>query len=248
MAEWWEEFFVGPWLDVQRSMWSEEQTSEQVDRIEKAMALLPPAAVLDVPCGEGRISLALAGRGYQVTGVDISEAFLEDARRKAFELGLTIEFQHSDMRDISFETEFDGAVCFWGSFGYFDVEGDERFAKAVAHALRPGGRFLVDIPSLETLVRDFRDRSWFEAAGIYVLIESAIDFGTGRVESDWTFMGEGRAPLTRHASIRLYSFHELRTLLERAGFASIEGYDAATLEAFGPNARRLLLVAMKAQD
>jgi SAM-dependent methyltransferase len=243
---WWEEFFAGPWLDVQGSMWSDDQTEEQIARIERATGLSPPASVLDVPCGEGRISLGLAAGGYHVTGVDITEPFLQDARRKAGERGLTVAFNQGDMRDISFDAEFDAAVCFWGSFGYFESGGDERFVRAIVRSLRSGGRFLVDIPSLETVVRSFRDRSWFEAAGVYVLNETRFDHSTGRVESDWTFVGEGLEPQTRHSSIRLYAFHELRQLLEDAGFASVEGYDASTLEPFGLNAQRLLLVATKA--
>jgi SAM-dependent methyltransferase len=243
---WWEEFFTGPWVEVQTSMWSDDQTEEHTDRIERASSLSPPASVLDVPCGNGRISLALAARGYEVTGVDITQAFLEDARRKAAERGLAVEFIQSDMRDISFEAEFDAVLCVWGSFGYFDRAGDEEFARAAVRALRSGGRLLLDIPSLETVVRNFRERFWFEAGGVYVLNDTRLDHATGRVESDWTFVGQDLEPETRHSSIRLYAFHELRQLLEGAGFASVEGYDALTLEPFGVNARRLLLVAIKA--
>ncbi len=149
------------------------------------------------------------------------------------------------MRDISLDAQYDAVVCFFGSFGYFDAEGDERFARAVARALSAGGRFLVDIPSLEVVLRDFRDRFWFEAGGMFVLNETAFDYVTGRMESDWTLVGEGRAPETRHSSIRMYTFHQLRELLGAAGFASVEGYDAPTLEPFGLKAERLLLVATK---
>jgi SAM-dependent methyltransferase len=212
--EWWEAFFTEPWVAVQRSMWSDDQTEEQTDRIERAAGLSPPASVLDVPCGNGRISLVLAARGYEVTGVDITEAFLEDARRTAAERGVTAAFHRGDMRDINFVAKFDAVLCLWGSFGYFDAAGDERFVRAVSRALRPGGRFLVDIPSLETVMQSFRERFWFEAGGVFVLNENRLDHASGRIESDWTFVGEGREPQTLHSSIRLYAFHELRQLIE----------------------------------
>ncbi len=77
MSEWWETFFRGLWVDVQLG-WAALMEDEEVDDLERRLRLDPESAVLDVPCGEGRIGRALAKRGHRVTGVDITERFLKE--------------------------------------------------------------------------------------------------------------------------------------------------------------------------
>jgi SAM-dependent methyltransferase len=244
-GEWWEEFFSGPWLDVQRGMFDQAVTAEQVDRAERLLGLPPRSAILDVPCGEGRVSREFARRGYAVTGVDRTEALLDDARRLADEEGLAIELRRGDMRELPWEEGFDGAVNLWGSFGYFDDDGNRAFAEAVARALRPGGRFFVETFTLETLLPRFSDRAWTRVAGRLVLEERAWDEETGRVETTWTFPDSD--PSVEHtSSIRVYTYRELVELLKRAGFVEFEATDTLTGEPFGLGATRLALVATKA--
>lgn len=242
---WWRDFFSGLWQDVQLGMWSEEETSEQVDRIEKVLELQAGSRVLDVPCGEGRISLELAARGHRVTGVDFTERFLEEARRKAGERGLSLDWEQLDMRELPWEAEFDAAINFWGSFGYFEPEGNARFASVVNRALRPGGRLLVETHVVETVLPDFQERDWFQAGEVLVLQENRYDSASGRIENDWTFVREGTTE-RRTSSIRFYTYRELAELLEEAGFEDPRGFDSTTLEPFALGANRLTMVATKA--
>jgi cyclopropane fatty-acyl-phospholipid synthase-like methyltransferase len=82
MPDWWEGFFEGLWQDAQLGLWTEEDNRATADKIERAMGLRQPARIIDVPCGDGRISLELAARGHDVTGVDLTERFLAEAERK----------------------------------------------------------------------------------------------------------------------------------------------------------------------
>ena len=109
------------------------------------------AKVLDVPCGEGRMSLELAARGFRVSGIDIAQPLVDDANRKAASRGLHADFEQMDMRDIPWEGEFDALLCWWGSFGYFDDAGNLNFAKAAASALKPGGRLVLQSVPYERL-------------------------------------------------------------------------------------------------
>src|SRR5262245_52014949 len=124
--EWWEEFFP-VWAEVQRQAKSEEQTRSEADCIENLLQLPLQAKVLDVPCGEGRLALQLAALGFRVTGVDLALPLLEEARQKAAERRLEAAWEHRDMRDLPWQAIFDGAFCFWGSFGYFDEAGNAAF-------------------------------------------------------------------------------------------------------------------------
>jgi SAM-dependent methyltransferase len=246
MSEWTEGFFGGLWQEAQLRMWTDEDNRAAADKIERVLRLRPGSKVLDVPCGDGRISIELAARGYAVVGVDITDRFLGEARRKADQRGLSVRFERDDMRDVVFAAEFDAAFNFGGSFGYFDEEANAKVVSAMGRALRPGGRFLLDTPTPETIFSRFRDRLWLGARDVLVLAKNRYDHETGRIDSDWTIVSPDGRRETRHSSIRLYTYRELSALLRDAGFEQIEGFDADTLESFGFGASRLMLVARKA--
>jgi SAM-dependent methyltransferase len=246
MPEWWDGFFDGLMQDVQLGLWTDDQDNRaSAEKIERAIGLHRPAPVLDVPCGEGRISIELAARGHDVTGVDLNERFLADGRRKAQERGLSIRWERRDMRDLYFESEFEAVLNFGGSFGYFDEDDNARVVAGVRRALRPGGRFLIDVPTTETIFPRFRERLWSTSHGFVVLNENRFDHESGRVEGDWTIVAPDGRRESLHSSIRLYTYRELVDQLRAAGFADVEGFDAANLEPFALGASRLLLVATK---
>jgi SAM-dependent methyltransferase len=245
VGEWWESFFDGRWIDVQLG-WVELTTDEEIEDLEDHLRLEPRSNVLDVPCGEGRVGRALARRGHRVTGVDITERFLEQGRRRAEADHVEMRFAHGDMRALAFAAEFDAAVNFWGSFGYFDADGDRAVAEGVARALRPGGRFLIETVSLETLLPDFREQLWNRMGDAIVLHDNRFDHERSRVETQWTFIGPDGDREVRDSSIRVYSYAELTALLRDVGFVSFDAYDTTSGDPFGLGADRLTLVATKA--
>jgi cyclopropane fatty-acyl-phospholipid synthase-like methyltransferase len=242
-TEWWEEFFP-TWADVQRQAKSEAETRVEADCIENLLQLSLQATVLDVPCGEGRLALQLAALGLRVTGVDITLPLLEDARRKAAERRLEVTWEHRDMRDLPWREAFDGAFCFWGSFGYFDEQGNADFLTAVARALKPGARFLVEMHVAETLLPRFQERSWHRVGETLMVQARRYDHVRSRINVEWTFIKNGEV-VERRSSIRIYTYHELCRLLEEAGFTACEGYDGASEAPFQLGSQRLVLVATK---
>jgi len=97
--------------------------------------------VLHLQCHFGEDSLILAGRGAEVTGLDFSEPAVDAARALAAELGLAARFVRADLYDapaaIPEPASFDLVFTTWGTIGWLpDVA---RWARVVAHFLRPGG-------------------------------------------------------------------------------------------------------------
>jgi SAM-dependent methyltransferase len=248
VADWWRSFFQGRWEEVQVRQGADEETNRvDADKIEGALRLAPGSTILDVPCGEGRTALELAARGYGVTGVDASSHFVAEARRRAAERGVSSRFEEGDMRELPFESEFDAAINFGGSFGYFDDAGNHRVAANACRALRPGGRYLIDTVTTETIFPDFRNRLWYEAGDVLVLVNNRYDPATGRIEADWMMVGPDGSREFQHSSMRIYSFAELQALVRTAGFDHVEGFDTDALESFHLGASRLFLVATKAE-
>jgi len=100
--------------------------------------------ILDLACGQGRVSRELARRGAVVVGLDVSGELLERARAAEAEAPLGIEYLHVDVASASGPAgeRFDGAVC---HFGLTDIDDLARALDTVAQTLRPDGWFVFSI-------------------------------------------------------------------------------------------------------
>src|SRR5439155_1074661 len=102
---------------------------------------------------------------------------------------------------------------------YLDDEGDARFLRAVAAALKPGGKFVLDTPMIvESLLTQLKDRPWFKVGDIYLLVANEYDAARGRLDIEYTFISGGRTEV-RRGSHRMYTYRQLVELMEAAGFA-----------------------------
>jgi len=242
---WWENFFHGVALDFWRAAIPAELTSAEADFLAKQLQLTKPAKVLDVPCGNGRIAIELAKRGFALTGIDIAREFIDEAQSSSLQAGVAIDWRNQDMRDLPWSGDFDGAFCFGNSFGYLDDEANADFLKAVSRALKPGGRFILDAPAIaECMLPNFQPSRSIELAGIKVDIEHRYDHEQGRMFNDFTFSRDGVVD-RRPSSQRTYTYRELIELLRAASLETTAAYGSLTEEPFNLGAHRLLLVSQK---
>ncbi len=110
--------------------------------------------ILDSGCGVGLTSLGLAGQGYEVVGLDLSESAIEKARKAAEILGLNVEFDIADLTsDIGyidhFNTVVDGLV-----FHCLPHELRDSYIRSLARALKPGGKFFALVFATEAFPPD----------------------------------------------------------------------------------------------
>jgi SAM-dependent methyltransferase len=244
--DWWRTFFTGLAVDVWLQAMPEDTTRSEADFVQKVLAVRPPAKLLDVPCGGGRHCLALAARGYAMTGVDISPIFLDAARKQANEKRLSVRWEEREMSDLPWQGEFDGAFCLGNSFGYLTDEGNAAFLKAVAGSLKPGARFLINTGALlETVMPSLQERAWMKIGDSYFLPDRRYDPMSGRLEVEYTFIRGGRIE-TKPTSTRLYTYREFRKLLEEAGFSDLQAYSSMNQEPFQYGAKQLFMVATRA--
>ncbi len=118
-SNWQETFFRGVALEAWRRAVNPEMTRTEADFLERTFGVDAGAQLLDVSCGNGRHAIELAGRGYQMTGLDLSDEFIAEARSA---IELPVRWVRGDMRSLSWVSEFDGAYCFGNSFGYLTEE------------------------------------------------------------------------------------------------------------------------------
>jgi 2-polyprenyl-3-methyl-5-hydroxy-6-metoxy-1,4-benzoquinol methylase len=218
MDDWWRGHFSGLNLELWKAIVPPDKAREDADFL---VRLCPPGArILDVPCGQGRVSIELAARGYAVTGIDIAPGLLAEARRRAPHL----DWREGDMRDLPRGGYH--LVCCWGdSFGYLDEQGNRDFLRAARAALEPGGKLALEMQLLaETLFPRFRTEASGEAGGIRVAVSRRFDARRGRLQAEYT-LRRGAEIQQRSASYRIYTAAELCRMLEEAGFAAIELFD-----------------------
>jgi SAM-dependent methyltransferase len=242
---WAEKFFSGLFVECWLQVGSDEMTRPEVEFVRKQLRLAPGARVLDVPCGGGRHACALAAGGCQVTGVDLSLEFLQAARERAAREKVSVTWEHRDMTDLPWPAAFDGVLCLGNSFGYYDDDCNARFLQAVAAALKPGGRFVLDYPAVaEALLPTYQERIPMSFGDLHGFRESRYDHAAGRIENEYTLI-RGTQIQKNPASLRIYTYREVVRLLEAAGFADVQGYGSTAGEPFKFGAQRLLLVATK---
>jgi SAM-dependent methyltransferase len=244
-TEWWKEFFSGLSVDMWRLAVTEDQTRMEADFIQKMLQLTPPATVLDVPCGSGRLAIELASRGFAISGVDISPQFLEEARTLVNERRLDVSWQQRDMRDLPWQMTFDGAFCFGNSFGYLDDDGNAQFLEAVYRALRPAGRFILDAASVaENVLPQIQKHTEMQIGDIRFIEDNHYDHVLGRLDTEYTFV-RGEVTEKKFGSHRLYTYRELQGLLSHTGFVDLQSFGSTGAEAFAFGASGLFITACK---
>ncbi len=229
---------------------SPQRTARDVEGILALLALRPGSVVLDLCCGQGRHAIALAERGYRVTGLDLSGVLLARARADAHARGVAVRWVRADMREIPFEGAFDAVINVFTSFGYLETEEEDRKVLAAVHrALLPGGRFLLELAHREDLARRYAAPAVEveeHADGVRVVWESRFDAGTERYEARGTVrFPDGRTAEVYH-SLRSYAPAELARMLDAAGLRVRGRYGGLDGSALSPESRRLVVVSEKA--
>ena len=169
-SDWYKHFFHGIALDFWRAAMA-PHTLAEVEYVQKMLNIPVGAKLLDIPCGDGRHGIELAERGFKITGVDISEENIRAGQAMAKQRGVEIEWRQGDKRELPWTAEFDGAYCLGNSFGYLDDLGMQDFVAAVARALKPGARLVLDTAmAAESIIPNVDESWWTKIDEMYVLI------------------------------------------------------------------------------
>lgn len=241
---WWEVLFSDEYIRTLPKV-SQTATQKQVNFMEASLGIKRGDSVLDVGCGLGHHALEFARRGYLVVALDLALSMITRAAEDAQQRGLRINFLHKDIRDIGFEGTFDAVICVGTTFGFFDDEQNRSVLQRLAHALKPGGRLLLDVVNRDFVINSQPNLVWFEGDGCVVMEESDFNFYSSRLHVKRTMMRDDGRQTDVDYNIRLYSVHELGQMLKQCGFVirEVSGQEATRGCFFGAQSSRIVLLA-----
>ncbi|MBD8500295.1 class I SAM-dependent methyltransferase [Paenibacillus arenosi] len=243
MKAWYEQSFGEDYLLVYKHR-DMQGAVEEVQRMVSWLELPEGAHILDLCCGMGRHSLALAEAGYQVTGMDLSEVLLREAR--LHDQAEQVEFVHGDMRKLPFENTFDAVVNVFTSFGYFEKdEENSQVITEVSRVLKPGAPFLIDFLNPTYIEIHLVAESEREDEGNRITETRKIEDGCVKKHIILTHLETGEA---RHYDerVKLYGRESFEQMFSSAGLqldAVFGGYDGAPYDS--ETSKRLIMIGHK---
>ncbi len=235
-----DDFYLKYFLQTQ----PEDITNRQIDFIRKFFNC--GSYILDAGCGIGRHSIKLGGLGFKVLGIDSSPLFIKTANNSLKEQELQdVSFLIQDLRELSFENEFDGIINMWSSFGYFDDETNFDILKRFYRALKRNGKLIIDVENRDYILKYFV-RETFRDKGEFFILERRKFNPLKSVVFTHRFIVGPNIRKDYYRYIRIYTVTELINLFKAAGFSSYEVFGSYNMDKFTENSKRIIIIGLKA--
>jgi 2-polyprenyl-3-methyl-5-hydroxy-6-metoxy-1,4-benzoquinol methylase len=235
--QWYEELFANYAKTYDKESFT-QGTIGECDFIERELNYNKSLNILDVGCGTGRHSIELSKRGYSVTGIDLSESQLTQAKEKSAKENLQIKFQKYDARDLPFKKEFDAAIMLCEG-GFSLMETDEmnfEILKNVTKSLKDKSKFI--FTTLSGLFPLYHSVEKFCAANSVgenaTYSSNTFDLMTFRDHNKTEIVDDDGNKKTLECNERFYVPSEITWLLKSLGYKKIDIF-GAKLGAFSRN-------------
>ena len=238
-SEWFADWFDSPYYHI---LYKERNESEAEGFIDHLLETLDPpsgSSMLDLACGKGRYSRHLAGKGFQVTGLDLSRKSIDFARQFEHQ-GLA--FHTHDMRQPFREEAFDYVFNFFTSFGYFENESEDlQTLKNVAHSLKPDGVFVLDFFNANYVRQRLSGHEHRSIEGITFDLHKKLE---GKHVVKTIQFADGQKHYFFEERVRLFELTDFERLFKAAGLKLVRTYGDYQLQPFNwIDSPRLILVA-----
>ena len=212
------------------------------------------ARLLELCCGTGRLTLPIAKDGYNISGVDITSSMLEQAKVKASEAGLEVEFIEADIRTLDLPEKYDLIFIPFNSIHHL-YKNDDLFKvfNAVKNHLKEGGLFLFDCfnPNIQFMVDGEKGQKeiseYTTNDGRKVLIKEIMRYEnkTQINRIDWHFFINGEFDSIQNLDMRMFFPQELDSYLEWNGFRIIHKFGSFKEEEFNNSSEKQIFVCNK---
>lgn len=231
MSEWFQDWFGEDYLRLYPHR-DDAEAGRMVALLKASLPWRPGLRVLDVGCGAGRHTRALAEAGARVTGVDLSRALLARARQCTTATFARVDMRHLPVRPRS----MDLVVNLFTSFGYFSSDAEHAdVLAAMIDAVRPGGWFVIDFLHPPAVTAALVPEADLVLGGTPVHVSKRLVEG-GRVVEKTIAITDGRTFTER---VRLFAPEELAAMITAAGAlvrCRFGDYEGGAIHAGSPRA------------
>ncbi len=223
------------------------ETAEEVEFICQSLELLEGATVLDLCCGQGRHGQLLADKGLKVVGLDSSRFLLTEAQKNGALSQSHMHLIEGDTRHIPLKPTCDAVINLFTSFGFFEDRDNQTVIAAIAAALKPNGKFLLEHWNPYAVLQLDQARNWWwMSESLLALAEVEYDPASGRLSDYRTVVdlstGAAQESVNR---IRFYFPTELERMLASVGLKVRAMYGDFDCSPFVTDSRRLITIAEK---
>lgn len=240
--------FLAPSYDALTRDVDYEKVCDHLER-QFRRARRPVRTVLDLACGTGSLTWLLAARGYDTTGVDLSEDMLAQARDKSRDVPIPPLFLHQSMDRLDLNDTVDACVCCLDSVNYVTRPALLRRAFQRVHTfLAPGGIFLFDVRTPQALAAmdgqiflDEDEDTFCVWQGAYSPKRRICTYYMDVFRREGEGWSRGQEEHREYA----YTLEELTEMLREAGFVGIRRYGGWTSRAPRPTDDRVCFSAGK---
>ncbi len=240
--EWFESWFHSPFYEL---LYYKRDRAEAKTFIDALLAHLHPsvqARFLDLACGSGRHSVYLAEKGYEVTGIDLSDELIKKARADERD---NLSFYVHDMRNEFRVNYYDYVLNLFTSFGYFDTDHEHvRVLHNVFKGLKSGGAFALDFFNAEKVIATLVKNETQKMNGARFDISRVVE--NGFLYKNITVVTANGTEQKFQERVRAYKPDELQHCFSAAGLSITERFGSYDLKPFTKNSDRLILIATKA--
>jgi 2-polyprenyl-3-methyl-5-hydroxy-6-metoxy-1,4-benzoquinol methylase len=244
MTEWFEDWFNSKeYLDVYQHR-NESDAKLLFELIIKNIEISAKGKVLDLACGPGRHSILFARKGFDVTGIDLSDNLLRVAESSARKEKLDIQFIKSDIRKVELTDKFDLVVNLFTSFGFFETDEDNfSIFRTASDLLKPSGYFVFDFLNSTFLKNNLISESSEDKHHEKIIQKRRIE--GDRVIKDIIIQNHGTVK-TFFESVKLYRKGELHEAIHKNGLAIKKTFgDFAGSDFIEATSPRLIIIAQK---
>jgi len=210
--------------------------------------------VCECACGTGSLTLPLQKRGYQMTGVDLSQDMLWIAAQKARSAGMGIPFVRQDMRQLRLHRPMDAILATCDGVNYLLTDEDAgQFFQSAYQALRPGGCLLFDVSTPYKLANSLGDQLiWEDRENITYLWQNHFNERTALVDMHLCIFVKEKDGTYRRIDEeqrqRAHTIESLTNQLYRAGFDRVLVYGNSSMEPPRDKEQRWHFAALRRAD
>jgi SAM-dependent methyltransferase len=239
-------FFDGYYKEIWRALIPGGLTIAEVDFLIEKADLKPGSRVLDLMCGYGRHTLALARKGMNVTAIDNLREYINEVKEGIQKEKLSANCIHADVIEYEPEGIFDLTICLGNNLSFFNEKDSRTLFSMIAAHTKNGGLFIANSWTLAEIVfKNFISKTWSQINGFRYLVENKFHFDPARIESDMTIIPADGPEESKHSIDYVYSLNEVQALLEYSAFSMREIWSIPGKKKFTLGEPRAYIVAAK---